>query len=80
MARRYTVSDGKMVLTLERAREGGFVVTSPLEPALITEADSLTEAFKMARDAMRTLRAPAGSVNAVILRYAEGSSCKRRCP
>jgi antitoxin HicB len=55
MAKRYTVSDGKIVLTLEGAEEGGFVVTSPMEPALVTEADTVAEAFEMARDAMKTL-------------------------
>lgn len=55
MAKRYTVSDGKWVLTLEEAPEGGFVVTSPLDPALITEAETIREAFVMARDALRTL-------------------------
>jgi len=55
MAKRYTVSDGKLVLTLEEAEEGGFVVTSPLDPALITQAESISEAFEMARDAMKTL-------------------------
>lgn len=55
MGKRYTVSDGKMVLTLEDAPEGGFVVTSPMEPALVTEAETVSEAFEMARDAMKTL-------------------------
>ena len=55
MAKRYTVSDGKLVLTLEEAEEGGFVVTSPLDPGLVTEADSIREAFVNARDALRTL-------------------------
>jgi len=56
MARRYTVSDGKLVLTLEKAEEGGFVVTSPLDPELITEADDIAEAFDNARDALKALR------------------------
>lgn len=51
----YTVSDGEMVLTFEPAEEGGYVVTSPLDPELITEADSLDEAFKNARDAVDAL-------------------------
>lgn len=55
MAKRYTVSDGKLVLQLEEADEGGFVVTSPLDPALVTEAESIREAFEMARDALKTL-------------------------
>jgi hypothetical protein len=36
MSKRYTVSDGKLVLTLEPAEEGGYLVTSPLDPELIT--------------------------------------------
>jgi antitoxin HicB len=51
----YTVSDGQMVLTLERAKEGGYIVTSPLDPELITEAESLDEAFENARDAADAL-------------------------
>ena len=51
----YTVSDGEMVLTLEPAEEGGYVVTSPLDPELITEAESLDEAFENARDAADAL-------------------------
>ncbi len=56
MKTRYTISDGKLVLTLEPAEEGGYVVTSPLDPELITEAESVEEAFEQARDAMRALR------------------------
>lgn len=53
---RYTVSDGKMVLTLELAEEGGYVITSPLDPGLITQTDSLEEAFEMAYDAAKLLK------------------------
>jgi hypothetical protein len=28
----YTISDGKLVLTLTEAEEGGYVVTSPMDP------------------------------------------------
>ena len=55
MAKRYTVSDGKLVLTLEEAEEGGFIITSPLDPELITEAETISEAFMMARDALKAL-------------------------
>ena len=51
----YTASDGEMVLTLEPAEEGGYVVTSPLDPELITQAESLREAFQNARDAADAL-------------------------
>jgi antitoxin HicB len=53
----YTASDGKLVLTLTPAEAGGFVVTSPLEPELITEAETIQDAFRMAHDALRALRA-----------------------
>lgn len=56
MAKRYTVSDGKLVLSLEEAAEGGYVVTSPLDPELITEAETVAEAFENARDALGSLR------------------------
>jgi len=36
--KKYTVSNGEMVLCLEQAEEGGYVVTSPFDPELITEA------------------------------------------
>jgi antitoxin HicB len=55
----YTVSDGELVLVLEALPEeegGGYGVTSPLEPQLITEADTIEEAFAMARDALQALR------------------------
>jgi predicted RNase H-like HicB family nuclease len=53
---RYTVSDGDFVITLEAAEEGGFIVTSPLDPELITQAETLEEAFENARDAAETLK------------------------
>jgi antitoxin HicB len=52
----YTISDGKLVLTLESAAEGGYVVTSPLDPELVTEAETVEEAFDNARDAAKALR------------------------
>lgn len=56
-AKKYTVSDGKMLLLLEQAEEGGYLVSSPLDPELITEADSIEEAFLMAADAAKALKA-----------------------
>ena len=41
----YTISDGRLLLKLSPAAEGGFVVTSPMEPELVTEAESVPEAF-----------------------------------
>ena len=55
-AKTYTVSDGKLVLTLGGAEEGGYVVTSPLDPELITQAETVEEAFANARDAAAALR------------------------
>jgi antitoxin HicB len=53
---RYTVSDGKLVLNLEPAEEGGYIVTSPLDPELISEAESVEEAFSNTRDAAQALK------------------------
>jgi predicted RNase H-like HicB family nuclease len=53
----FTVSDGDLVLQLEPAGEGGYIVSSTFEPELITEADTLEDAFDMARDAIKALRA-----------------------
>ena len=55
----YTVSDGDLVLTLEALPKedgGGYGVTSPLEPQLVTEAQTIEEAFEMAHDAIKALR------------------------
>jgi hypothetical protein len=57
MVKKYTVSDGKLVLTLEPMPEGGYLVRCPMDPELLTGADDLGEAFGMARDALRGLRA-----------------------
>ncbi len=43
------------MLTLREAEEGGYVVTSPLDPELITEAETVEEAFANARDARKAL-------------------------
>lgn len=55
MGKQYTISDGKLVLNLQEAQEGGYVVTSPLDPELITEAETVHEAFANARDALKAL-------------------------
>ena len=49
--KKYTVSDGKLVLTLQEDEGGWYTVTSPTDPAMITQAKSIKEAFQMARDA-----------------------------
>ncbi len=48
---KYIVTDGEMVLELHVAEEGGYTVTSPFMKGLVTEANTLEEAFEMARDA-----------------------------
>jgi antitoxin HicB len=50
--KQYTVSDGKIVLTLQEAEEGGYVVTSPLDPQLIAEAETARQAFENAPNAL----------------------------
>lgn len=53
---RYTVTDGKLVLTLEVVEEGGYFVTSPFDPDIKTQADSVEEAFENARDVSRLMK------------------------
>ena len=53
----FTVTDGKLVLRLEPADEGGYVVTSPFNPDVLTQADSLEEAFENARDVIALYQA-----------------------
>ncbi len=53
----FTVSDGDLSLHLEVADEGGYLFTAAFEPELITEAETLEEAFAMARDAIKALKA-----------------------
>jgi antitoxin HicB len=40
-------------MLFEPAEEGGFVVTCPALPGLVTEGDTLEEARQMAEDALR---------------------------
>ncbi|HEY6328532.1 MAG TPA: type II toxin-antitoxin system HicB family antitoxin [Blastocatellia bacterium] len=42
----------KIPLVLDPQPEGGFTVTSPLLPELVTEGDTLDEALSNARDAL----------------------------
>ena len=56
-AKRYNVTDGKLVLTLQEDEGGWYTVTSPDDPALITQARTIREAFVMARDAKAALAA-----------------------
>lgn len=53
--RSYTISDGKLVLTLTESADGGFIVTNPLDPELVTQAETLAEAFANARDLQKLL-------------------------
>jgi antitoxin HicB len=75
--KQYTVSNGKMVLTLREAEEGGYVVMSPLDPQLITEGDTVAEAFENARDALAAL---ATSRRKLIKERLVLSSRRRRLP
>jgi len=55
----YTVRNGDLILNLEVLPEDEpwlYGVTSPLDPGLITEANSLEEAFVLARDALTALQ------------------------
>jgi predicted RNase H-like HicB family nuclease len=56
MGKQFTVTDGKLVLTLREAEEGGFNVTCPFDHGLITQGETISEAFDNARDALKTLK------------------------
>ena len=49
---------------METAEEGGYIVTSPLDPDVLTQAESLEEAFENARDVMELLRVDRADVPA----------------
>ncbi len=45
----------KLPLVFEPQPEGGYTVTSPLLPELITEGDSIEDAIENVRDALETV-------------------------
>lgn len=47
------MSDHRYTVLFEPAEEGGYVVTCPALPGLVTEGDTLDEARLMAQDAIR---------------------------
>ena len=71
---KYIVTDGELVLELERDEEvGGYTVTSPFNPDTLTQGDTLEEAFEMARDCAALMKAarkkgPSGKHNWVYAR------------
>lgn len=51
---KYIVTDGELTLELERDEEvGGYSVTSPFNPDIITQGETLEEVFEMARDVIQ---------------------------
>lgn len=74
MAKRYTVTDGRLVLILEEAEEGGYCVTSPIDPGLVTEAETVREAFANARDAMRELSRARASLSRQLSKTKQGAA------
>lgn len=48
-----TVTEYSYTVLFEPAEEGGFVVTCPALPGLVTEGDTIEEAREMARDAIQ---------------------------
>jgi len=47
------MTEYRYTVVFEPAEEGGYVVTVPALPGLVTEGDSLEEAREMAKDAIR---------------------------
>jgi antitoxin HicB len=50
---RPSMSQRQYTVLFEPAEEGGYIVTCPALPGLVTEGDTLEEAREMARDAIR---------------------------
>jgi antitoxin HicB len=73
----YVVTNGRLVLHLEPAEEGGYVVTSPFDPALITEAETIEEAFEMAEDEVKTLAEGQAQIVALMARRSPRCSPRR---
>jgi hypothetical protein len=56
MTRKYTVSDGKLVLVLQEADEGGYVVTSALDFGELPSTSSGPEPVEGSRAALGALK------------------------
>ena len=54
---KYTATDGTLFLELKSVK-GGYSVTSPFVPGLVTQAATLEAAFNLAHDAVAALKAP----------------------
>ena len=50
-----TVEEHRYTVRLEPQPEGGFTVTVPALPEVVTEGDTLAEAMAMAEDAIRSV-------------------------
>lgn len=55
MAKKYTVNDGKLVLTLTPMKEGGYLVRSPMDPEILASAKTISEAYEKAYDVQKSL-------------------------
>lgn len=53
MSEHDAVAEYDFTVLFEPAAEGGYVVTCPALPGLVTEGDTLAEERRMARDAIR---------------------------
>jgi antitoxin HicB len=76
--KRYLIADGKPVLNLEEADDGGYVVTYPFDPAVTTPAETISEAFENARDAMAALKAARRDLRGKSQRLFESRRRKKR--
>lgn len=51
-----TITPSSVSITLTPQPEGGYTVTSPDVPELVTEGETVAECIEMAEDALRALR------------------------
>lgn len=52
-----TLRVGRLVLTFDPQPEGGYVISSPFDPALLTQSDTIEEGIENAFDAAEALQA-----------------------
>lgn len=62
----------KLPLVLDPQPEGGYVVTCPLVPELVTEGETVEEAIRHANDALPSLIASYGAVGLPCPRVEQG--------
>ena len=68
----------KLPLVFEPQPEGGFTVTSPLLPELVTEGETIEDALENVRDALAAVLKPTGRWGGCCLRTSSSGTREAR--